>query len=123
MKSFRILAGALAVVATVAIAAPRVPAQVNTAQPIIIKAPKQPKTPQVARFQGEVLHADSASIIVRDRKDSRFIRTFTYSPKVRDKMEKVIARGGFQFGDKVEIRFQPGQDVALDIKGKPSRPL
>lgn len=123
MKSFKILAGTLAVFGAVTVAAPGVRAQVTIAQPINIKTPKQPKTPQVARFQGEVLHADSASIMVRDRKDARFIRTFTYSPKVRDKMEKIIARGGYQYGDKVQIRYQPGKEVALDIKGRPSKPL
>jgi hypothetical protein len=73
------------------------------------------------RFKGEVVHADMGSIIVRDRKNERVIRTFSYSEKAREQMETIMARGGFQFGDKVEIRYEERRDVALEIRGGPSR--
>jgi hypothetical protein len=37
-------------------------------------------------------------------------------------MQKLLDRGGYQYGDKVEIQHEAGSDVALQIKGKPSRP-
>ena len=94
-------------------------AQVNTGKPIRLKAPQR----KVVKFRGEVLHANSAQITVAKRDDARFIRTFSYSPEAREKMLKIIDQGGYQYGDKVEIRHVAGTDVALKIKGKPSKPL
>jgi len=101
-------------------------AQVTTAPAIRAKI-KQPKT-QLIWFKGQVLHADQRSIVVRDPKDPRFVRTFTYSPKAQAKMDRILENGGYQYGDKVKIQYQAGQtgsneDVALDIKGRPSKPL
>ncbi len=121
MKSFRSLLSAFLLAVGLAVAGGTAYAQVSDAPPIRVKV-KAPKSRQ-ERFKGEVLHADALSMIVRDRKDPRFIRTFTYSPKVKDQMDKVLARGGYQYGDKVEIRHQAGDDVALAIKGRPSKPL
>jgi hypothetical protein len=118
MKSSKVVA-ALALAAGLAAGATAARAQVTIGPSIHINA--SPRKPQFAKFKGEVLHADAISIIVRDPKDSRFIHTFTYSPKVKEQMDKIIAKGGYQYGDKVEIHYQPGQDVALEIKGKPSK--
>lgn len=119
MKSFRTLLVAFSLAGTIAACGGTARAQVSEAPPIRVKV----KVPRPERFKGEVLHADSISMMVRDRRDPRFVRTFTYSPKVREQMEKIIARGGYQYGDKVEIRYQAGQDVALAIKGRPSKPI
>jgi len=126
MKSYKIAIAALAVAAAVATATTSVRPQVTTAPAIRAKI-RQPKT-QFLWFKGEVVHADQQSIIVRDRQDPRFVRTFTYSPKAKEKMERIIENGGYQYGDKVKIQYQAGQtgstgDVALDIKGRPSKPL
>jgi len=126
MKSSRIAIAALVVVIAVAAATTVARAQVTTAPAIRVKV-KQLKT-QLSWFKGEVLHADQLSIIVRDRQDPRFVRTFTYSPKAKEKMERIIENGGYQYGDKVKIQYQAGQtdssqNVALDIKGRPSKPL
>lgn len=48
--------------------------------------------------------------------------TFSYSPAIRDKMQKVFNQGGYQYGDQVEIWYERGADVALKIKGKRSKP-
>lgn len=125
MKSSKIAIAALAAAAVLTASAGGARAQVTTAPAIHVKV-KQPKT--LKWFKGEVLHADQLSIIVRDRQDPRFIRTFTYSPKVKEEMDKILERGGFQYGDKVQIRYQPdqsasGKDVALDIRGRPSKAL
>jgi hypothetical protein len=126
MKKSKVAIAALAIAAAVAAAPAGARAQVTTAPPIRAKI-KQPKT-QLIWFKGEVLHADRNSIIVRDRQDPRFVRTFTYSPKAKEKMDRILENGGYQYGDKVKIRYQAGQtgsnqDVALDIKGRPSKPL
>jgi len=103
--------------ASALVAAP-VYAQVDTSKPIAVKVSK----PKIVRFQGQVMNASPAAITVRSRENERVLRTFTYSPKVRDQMQKLLGRGGYQYGDKVEIQHEAGSDVALRIKGKPSRP-
>ena len=106
-------------VLAVGLAAPTLGAQVKTEQPIRIKAPKK----KMEKFRGEVLHASRVQIIVRSRENEKVVRTFTYSPKVKEQMEQLEERGAlFQVGDKVEIECEPGSDVALKIKGKPSQP-
>lgn len=94
-------------------------AQVQVGDSIRIK----PKSPQVKTdtFKGEVIHSDAQRIVVRSRENPRLVRTFTYAPGLKAKMGKLHERGGFQYGDKVEIRHEPGRDVALRIKGKPSK--
>lgn len=99
--------------------APESGAQVDTSKPIRIKEAK----PKVVKFRGEVMNANPVQITVRSRQDERVIRTFTYSPKARDHMQQVLDRGGYQYGDKVEIQHEAGSDVALLIKGRPSKPL
>lgn len=110
---------ALFLAAALAAAAPAISAQVRIGAPIQAKAPKA----RMAKFRGEVLHANRAQITVRSRENERVVRTFTLSPEVQDKMQKIIDRGGYQYGDRVEIEHAPGQDVALRIKGRPSKPL
>ena len=106
--------------AAVGFAAATLGAQVETGRPIRLKGPK----PKIEKFRGEVLHASRVQIIVRSRENEKVVRTFTYSPKVKEQMERLVERGTlFQVGDKVEIECEPGSDVALKIKGKPSKPL
>ena len=38
-------------------------------------------------------------------------------------MQQILTDGGYQYDDKVEIESMPGSDIALRIKGKPSKPL
>jgi len=109
---------ALLVAAVAAAAALTLGAQVDTGKPIRLKSPK----PRVMSFKGEVLYANTVQIAVRSREDTRVVKTFTYTPKVKEKMEKLIERGGYQPGDRVVIRHQAGSDVALKIQGKPSKP-
>ena len=108
----------LLVAALVAAAPSLVRAQViDTSQPITIEAPKPVK------FLGAVMFSNVQSITVRSRDDLRVIRTFTYSPEIRDEMQQILMDGGYQYDDKVEIESMPGSDIALSIKGKPSKPL
>ncbi|HEV8384805.1 MAG TPA: hypothetical protein VGQ11_08025 [Candidatus Acidoferrales bacterium] len=105
--------------AALALAVTSASAQVQTEKPIRLKAPKK----KIEKFKGEVLSMTNVQIIVRSVENERAIRTFTYTPDVREKMQQIIDRGGYQHGDKVEIQHEPGSDVAIKIKGKPSKPL
>jgi hypothetical protein len=113
-NKFSILWLAVALAAAPVFAAP---AQVTTTAPIVIKQPK----PKLEKFKGQVLSATIASIMVQSSDNEKMVRTFQYSPKVREKMLAIIDRGGYQHGDKVTVLTQPGSDVAVDIKGKPSK--
>lgn len=105
--------------AALALASLALAAQVESGRPIQLKAPK----PQVVKFKGEVIHANAYQMTVRSRENEKLVRTFTYTPKVKDQLSRIIDRGGYQAGDKVEIHHEAGSDVALKIKGKSSKPL
>lgn len=58
---------------------------------------------------------------VRSVTNERELYTFTYAPDLRAKMQGIINAGGYQYGDKVTIWHKTDGDVALKIKGKPSK--
>lgn len=93
-------------------------AQVESGRPVQLKS-----KPRVLKFRGEVIHATAYQIVVRSRENEKLVRTFTYTPKVKEQIDRIIDRGGYQAGDKVEIQHEAGSDVAIKIKGKPSKPL
>ena len=62
------------------------------------------------------------SLEVRSVSNPREVHTFTYSPELRPQMLTVQSAGGYQYGDKVVVWYRQGADVALKIKGKPSKP-
>ncbi len=94
-------------------------AQQQVLPPIVVVA----KKPKVEKFRGEVLSATTLQLVARSRENATVIRTFSYTPAVREQMQKIIDRGGYQHGDRVEIHHEAGKDVAVKIKGKPSKPL
>jgi hypothetical protein len=98
------------------------PIIVDTAVPIIIKAVK-PKPSKWAKFQGTVMHANIAQITARAKGNDLGIQTFPLSEKVSAKMQQIIDKGGYQYGDKVTIFYDPANMTAMDIKGKPSKPI
>jgi hypothetical protein len=81
-----------------------------------------PESQKIIKVRFEVLHMLYQSIQVRSLVDMRELHTFTYSPEIRDQMQKVFNAGGYQYGDKVVVWYRRGADVALKIKGKPSKP-
>ena len=95
--------------------------QVSTPALTIKKSTPDPTKPLKARF--EVLHMLTGAIQVRSSANNLELHTFTYSDAIRDNMQKLFDKGGYQYGDKVDIWYLPGKDVALKIKGKPSKPL
>ena len=100
-------------------------AQVTTAPVIKLKPvhTHQPQQAKPAKTSFEVLHMMTTGIQVRSLVNGLEIHTFTYSDQLRDPMRKLLDQGGYQYGDTVEIQYQPGTEVALKIKGKPSKPL
>jgi hypothetical protein len=76
--------------------------------------------PVEARF--EVLHMTFNFIQVRKADNMREIHTFAYSDRIRDDMQTLFNNGGYQYGDKVKIVYQPGAEIALRIRGRHSKP-
>jgi len=74
-------------------------------------------------LKAEVVHIDINSIVVREQANGMMIHTFSYSVELRNAMQKFLDSGGYQYGDKVKILYQPGKNVALRVLGKPSKPL
>ncbi len=98
------------------------PIVVETAVPIIIKAVK-PKPSKWAKFEGTVMHANIAQITARAKGNDMAIQTFPLSEKVSAKMQEIVDKGGYQYGDKVTIFYDPATMKAMNIKGKPSKPI
>jgi len=118
-KKFALLRIAAFAVCTVAFSA--YAQESNT--PAVTGKSAQPDSPKPIKTRFEVLHMFPASIQVRSLVNGYEVHTFVYSDGIRDQMQKLFDQGGYQYGDKVEIWYQQGADVALKIKGKPSKPL
>jgi len=77
----------------------------------------------MAKFEGFVMHANIAQITVRAKGDDMSIQTFSLSREASDKMQQIIDKGGYQYGDKVTVVYDPSSLKAIKVKGKPSRPI
>ena len=38
-------------------------------------------------------------------------------------MQKIVDSGGYQYGDKVTVLYEPATSKAIKVKGKPSKPI
>jgi hypothetical protein len=94
----------------------------DVAVPIIVAAVK-PKPSGLAKFEGFVQNANTAQLTVRAKGNDMSIRTFTLSEQAATKMQQIIDKGGYQWGDKVTVLYDPASLKAVRVKGKPSRPL
>lgn len=100
------------------------PIVVDTAVPIIVNAVKpKSKTAGLGKFEGFVMHANIAQITVRAKGNDMSLQTFTLSEQVAAKMQTIVDKGGYQYGDKVTVFYDPTSKKALKIKGKPSKPV
>ena len=99
------------------------PIIVDTAVPMIVKAVRPKTTNGLAKFEGLVMHATNVAITVRARDNELSIRSFSLSEAASAKMQKIIDKGGYQYGDKVTVLYDPASQKAVKIKGKASRPL
>lgn len=124
MKNYRIAASLAVLAAALGISDAAARAQ-QVSAPVIVRGvtPAAPKAKIKGEWlKGEVIHADATSIIVRERDNAMMVHTFTIPQDLKDKMQAIVDRGGYQYGDKVKILHQHGQTVALKISGKPSKP-
>ena len=80
-----------------------------------------PRTAKITKRHFAVVHMFPQSLQVANLNNPRDLLTFDYSPNLRDKMQRILDAGGFQYGDKVTVWFHQDTDVALKIKGKPSK--
>lgn len=138
MKKSNIFAGSLALTAALAFtpgsARAQAPVAAAAAAAASVVAPvitrvydvvtrRQP-TPEGSEWlKAEVVHADAVTLIVRERENGYAVHTFNFSPELQPKMQAMLDKGGFQYGDRVSILFMPGQTVALRVHGKPSKSL
>lgn len=131
MKSSRIFVASIALAAALAFTAGTARAQgaataAAVAAPIVSKAIGAVAGKKKLKgywLKAEVIHFDSNSMIVREQANDRAIHTFTYAPELKDRMQQIVDRGGYQYGDKVKILYQQDPTVALKVLGKPSKPL
>ena len=134
MKSVRLLAGPgiAAVLLAAGFSSPAcaqgpvpvvAPIVVDTAVPIIVNAVKPKPKPGVAKFEGFVTNANIAQITVRAKGNDLGLRTFSLSDAAAAKMQQIIDKGGYQYGDKVTVFYDASSQKALKVKGKPSKAL
>lgn len=128
---FKVFRLGLPLVLAAAVYSPSAPAQnpltpivVDTAVPIIINAIKpKPKATGQVKFEGYVQNANIAQITVRAKGNDLSIQTFPLSEAAAAKMQQIVDKGGYQYGDKVTIFYDPATVKAIKIKGKPSKPV
>jgi len=96
----------------------------SEAAPIVAKivTPK-PKNPGLVKFEGYFMNANVAEVTVRAKGNDLGIQTFHLTEETSAQMQKIIDKGGYQYGDKITIFYDPQSKQALKIKGKPSKPL
>jgi hypothetical protein len=117
-----VAAGVFSSPAAAQVPAPVVPIVVDTAVPVIVNAVK-PKPSGLAKFEGFVMNSNIVQITVRAKGDDQAIRTFSLSEAAAAKMQQIVDKGGYQYGDKVTVLYDPSSLKAVKIKGKPSKPL
>src|SRR5438093_9398847 len=100
-----------------------VPIIVDTAVPIIVNAVK-PKPPAgTVKFEGFMMNANIVQITLRAKGNDQSIQTFSLSEAAAAKMQQIVDRGGYQYGDKVTLYYDPANLKAIKFSGKPSKPL
>lgn len=113
--------GAKPALAQVPILAPIV---IDTAAPIVVNAIKpKPKNTGLAKFEGFVMHANNAQVTAKAKGNDMAIQTFALSEAAAAKMQQIVDNGGYQYGDKITLYYDPQSLKVIRFKGKPSRPL
>jgi hypothetical protein len=135
MKRFLPWAGAsLLAIVPLSVTAPRAAAQDPILTPVVtsevgsvvvktITAAKKPKPAGTQKFDGYFMNGNIAQVTLRAKGNDMAIQTFPLSQDVAAKMQKILDKGGYQYGDKVTVFYDTQTRQALKIKGKPSRPL
>ena len=102
------------------IAAAAAETAIDTAVPIVVAVVKPRKDPH-PKFEGTFVNATVAQITVRAKGNDMAIQTFPLSEAASAKMLEIIDKGGYQYGDKVTVFYDPDSKKALKVKGKPSK--
>lgn len=98
------------------------PVIIDTAVPIIVNTIKpKPKYVGLGKFEGYVMHANVAQITVRAKGNDMSLETFALSQVAATKMQAIVDKGGYQYGDRVTVYYDPTTKQALKVKGKPSK--
>jgi len=100
----------------------RAAAQDPILTPIIVNAVR-PKPSGLVKFEGYVMHANSGQVTVRAKGNDMGVQSFALSEQASAKMQQIIDKGGYQYGDKITVYYDPTSLKAIKFKGKPSRPL
>jgi hypothetical protein len=101
-----------------------VPIVVDTAVPMVVNTVKpKPKSNGLAKFEGFVMHANIAQITARAKGNDLAVLTFSLSEEASAKMLKIVDKGGYQYGDKVTVYYDPATMRVARFKGKPSKPI
>jgi hypothetical protein len=96
----------------------------STAVPIIVNAVKpKPKPNGLSKFEGTVMHANIAQITLRAMGNDLSIQTFPLGEAASAKMQQIIDKGGYQYGDKVKLEYDPQSMRVVKFKGRPSKSL
>ena len=100
------------------------PSSVATATSSIVGAVKpKPKATGVAKFEGLFMHANNTQVTVRAKNNDLSIQTFALTGDASTKMQQLIDKGGYQYGDKITVYYDPQSLQAVKFKGKPSKAL
>jgi hypothetical protein len=97
-----------------------VPVVLDTAVPIVVNAVK-PKPTGLSKFEGYVMNANIAQITVRAKGNDMAIQTFALLPQAAAKMQAIVDKGGYQYGDKITVLYDPASLQVIKLKGKPSK--
>jgi hypothetical protein len=99
------------------------PVVVATAAVAVIDAVKPKKQSPYPKFEGTVMNSNTVLITVRSKANELAVKTFTLTPEASSKMQKIVDKGGYQYGDKVTVFYDPTTDKAIKVKGKASKPI
>jgi hypothetical protein len=126
-RTFAAAAG-LALCAAAGLAAPQDPAPTPTPAtspgpsrpPLVDIHPAKPPAPKTKldRYKGRVLVFNMAQIMVQSADNEKMVWSFQYSPELRQQVGDMLNRGGYQYGDSVQVFCNPGTTVAVRLKGK-----
>ena len=105
------------------VAAAQDPVVIATAASIALQTIKPKKKDLHPKFEGTVMNSNNVLITVRSKENELGVQTFNLSPEASVKMQKIIDKGGYQYGDKVTVYFDPTTHQALKVKGKASKPI
>ena len=97
---------------------------VSTVAPIVVNAVKpKPKATGLAKFEGYVMNANTVQITLKAVGNDMAVQTFPLGEAASTKMQQIMDKGGYQYGDKVKLEYDPQSMKVVKFKGKPSKSL